>query len=427
MFFLGYIILFSIELLLSINKFHKIINIVSIFTGIWCVFGAVSSLGLYDLRIPNGIVHVYAWLFVFIVDSIILTFMTNKKMDIERNTNLALSNNHRAFKIQLFSLILIVPMVLKVVSILLSSGSLSTIRQMYFSGNNFSSMYLDMLFRIIPMSLLNALIIYFVYFSFETKKRKYLYYSLFNTILVTIINGGRYAIILLLYSIIIMWITGNVDVSKTFIDTRYKKKIKKITMILVAIMILVTIRRGQELLKNIVIYFSGSLSYLDYILENAPQFALNQRLHGYLTFAAFIEPVVLLLKFCGLTTAKVPSYEFNMYCQGFHDIGNGNITVLFNANTSIIYYFLRDFGWIGIIIGAIFISLIIVKAYNKWQSGNRFYGMVFIYLVNILFNSLMTYQLVGVGPFFAILALYFITQRKFVFGKSLKKVGDQYE
>ena len=68
-----------------------------------------------------------------------------------------------------------------------------------------------------------------------------------------------------------------------------------------------------------------------------------------------------------------------------------------------------------------------MKAYNKWQSGNRFYGMVFIYLVNILFNSLMTYQLVGVGPFFAILALYFITQRKFVFGKSLKKVGDQYE
>ena len=62
--------------------------------------------------------------------------------------------------------------------------------------------------------------------------------------------------------------------------------------------------------------------------------------------------------------------------------------------------------------GAVFIGGLLVKAYNKWQCGNRFWGLVFIYLGNVVFNSIMTYQLIGSTPFFIIIAFYVLIQKK---------------
>lgn len=412
MIILGYCILYGITLMLSYNKFHRIVNVVSVFSGIWCLFGSLSCLGLYGVRTPGFLVHIYAWIFVGIVDFIFLLFSTRHHIDINDNAYEAIRYNSRAKNLQIVSCVLIIPLALKVVASFVGSGSLATIREMYFSGTNFTSMYQDLLFRIVPMAFLDALIIYFVFYSFETRKYKYLVYALLDTLFVTVMNGGRYAFMMLLYSILILWVTGEINVSKENRFQKYKKKIQKIAIVIVIAMVVVTINRGQKIIENILLYFSGSLSYLDYIIEHPSQFALNQPLHGYLTFAAFIEPIVLLLKVLGLTTMKVPSYEFNIYCQKYYNIGTGSKYILINANTSVIYYFLRDFGTIGVVIGAIFMGGLLVKAYNKWQCGNRFWGLIFIYLGNVAFNSIMTYQLIGPTPFFIIIAFYTLAQKK---------------
>ena len=412
MIIVGYCILYSIVLLLSYNKFHRIVNFVSVFSGIWCVFGSLSCLGLYEVRKPGILIHIYAWIFVGVVDLIFLLFSTRRHIDIEDNIHEAIMYNSRAKKLQIIACLLIIPLALKVTSSLIGSGSLATIREMYFSGTNFASMYQDLVFRIIPMAFFDALIIYFVFYSFETRQYKYLIYALLDTLLVTIMNGGRYAFMLLLYSILLLWITGEISISKDNIFQRYKKRIQKIAVIIVIAMLIVTINRGQKIIENVMLYFSGSLSYLDYIIEHPSQFALDQPLHGYLTFAAIIEPLILFLKVLGLTTMKVPSYEFNIYCQKYYNIGTGSKYILINANTSVIYYFLRDFGSVGVVVGAVFMGWLLVKAYNKWQRGNRFWGLVFIYLGNVAFNSIMTYQLIGPTPFLIIVAFYILTQKK---------------
>lgn len=411
---LTYVLLLALVLTVSYNKFHRILNITSIFSGIWFLFGALSCFGFYGVRIPGIRVHIYVWIFVLIVDVIFWIFATNKSITIESKRDEAIKFSSRAKKVQIVALVLIIPLLLKVVNLFVSAGSLAAVREMFFSGTYFETMYQDLIFRIVPMGLLNALIIYYTFYSFETRKYKFLIYALLNAVFVTLINGGRYTLILLLYSILILWITRQISVFNSSNAIKYKKKIKRIGIIVVLIMAAVTLSRGQEILENILIYFSGSLSYLDYIINNPTQFALDQPLYGYLTFAAIVEPVVLGLKVLGLTTAKVPSYEFNIYCQRYYDIGNGSTHILFNANTSIIYYFLRDFGSIGVVIGALVLGFLAVKAYNKWQQGNRFWGLVFLYLGSVMFNSLMTYQLIGPIPLFIILTFYFCTQKRLV-------------
>lgn len=412
MIILGYFVLFSIVLMISNNKFHRFINIVSVFSGIWCSFGILSCLGLYGVRIPRGLVHLYVWLFVGIVDLIFIFFSTRNHVEINDSCFETYLYNGRAKKLQIFASLLIIPLALRVIVTLLKSGSFAAIRIMYFSGSNFSSMYQDLLFRIIPMSIFDGLIIYFVYSSFKTKEYKYLLYALIDTLFVTIMNGGRYSFMLLLYSILLLWITGEINLSNQIGYYKYKKKITRIAITVIVALLVVTINREQKIIENILLYFSGSLSFLDYIVEHPLDFALDRPLNGYLTFAAFIEPVVLFLKVIGLTTMKVPSYEFNIYCQKYYNIGTGLKNIFINANTSVIYYFLRDFGFIGIVIGSIFVGGLLVISYNKWQCGNRFWGLVFIYIGNVILNSIMTYQLIGTTPFFIIITFYMLTQNK---------------
>lgn len=409
-----YLVLLLVLIVISIKKFDRVLNFVSIFSAIWLCFGAISALDIMGLRLPDIKIHIYVWLFVIIVDAVILIFATTKTVYCNSSLKDIEISNKRAKCIQVFTLLMLIPLLYKVLFLIISSGSLVAIREMYFSGEIFPNFFQDLIFRIIPMAIVNALIVYYTFISFEMKKYNYLIIAIADALLATLINGGRYALILLLYVMVLLWTTGNITFTELGIFSKYKKRIRGVFFIIVALITITTIIRGQKIVQSIFVYFAGSLSYLDYIVDNPTMFALDKPLHGYLTFGAFFEPIILLLKAIGITSAKVPSYEFNIYCQKYYDIGSESSHVLFNANTSIIYYFLRDFGFFGIIIGAVVLGAIVVMAYNKWQRGSRFWGLMFVYLGNVLFNSLMTYQLIGTTPLFICVTFYILVQRKFI-------------
>lgn len=413
---IGYLLLCFIFIILAFNKFHRLVNLVSVFTVMWFFWGALSCLGFFNLRVPSFNVHLLAWIFVSIVDFCFLLFAKNNYdccvCDLD-----GLNCIFRAHILQALSLSLLIPLMYKTASLYFSSTGLAAIRNIYFSGTNFSSMYQDLFFRLIPMGFTQALIIIYVYYSFETKQYKYLIYSFLNVILITLISGGRYALMLILYTVLILWLTGQINIGQDTFIIKYKNKLKKIILLIVVVMFAITLKRGQAILNNVYMYFSGSLSFLDYILENPSSFALDKPLHGYLTFGAIVEPVVLFLKVIGLTTAKVPSYEFNIYCQNYYNIGANGYHILFNANTSVLYYFIRDFGFFGVIIGALFFGIVATYSYNRWKKGSIFWGLIFIFVGNAMLNSIMTYQLFGPNPFFMCCAFYLLTQRKFTIGK----------
>ena len=88
-----------------------------------------SCLGLYGVRTPGFLVHIYAWIFVGIVDFIFLLFSTRHHIDINDNAYEAIRYNSRAKNLQIVSCVLIIPLALKVVASFIGSGSLATIKR----------------------------------------------------------------------------------------------------------------------------------------------------------------------------------------------------------------------------------------------------------------------------------------------------------
>ncbi len=409
---IGYITIFLVNILLAHKKFGKYLNIIFLFTGVWCFFGALSSFGMYGLRIPGLQVHVCAWIFIQTTDIILLLFCKkikpNKRFDDKnRQDNQMLVNRTTcASFIQIIAIVFYIPVLANSLKILLTSG-FDAVRDAYF--NSGSNALFAVLCKFMPTGFIYGLMVYYVYKAFETRKWKYLLYSLINATVLMIGNGGRYALFEVLLASLVAYSLNNSSVKKVEItkNNYFVKRVKRVLFATVSLMVCITIFRGQNLFKSTVGYFSGSFSFLDLIFENADWFELNDRLYGYLTFGAITEPVVLLLKVLGLTTAKTPSYMFNIKCQEFYNIGNESTVAYFNNNTSVLYYFIRDFGAWGIVIGAIFLAAIIVLCYNRLIRGNRFYTLIYIYLSVVLLNTIMTYQLFQCTPFFSVVAMYF--------------------
>ncbi|MBR7146890.1 MAG: oligosaccharide repeat unit polymerase, partial [Oscillospiraceae bacterium] len=409
MFVLLYLILFAVIVLAAYGKYHRAFNIVSVFCALWTVFGILSCFGPYGMRKPGAAVHLCAMAFVLLTSVFLLAFSKPLPPGASLPAVKRELNVKRALFLQGLAVVLVLPLAVELIPVLLEEG-MSDARSEFFSGTVFESMFEDLFFRTIPIAFLNAMIVFFTFCSFHEGSFVYLLLALVDAFIITLINGGRYALLQLLYISILLWISGKIDREKLRLLRRQRRGSVLVALLVVAAMVGTTFMREQQFHESLSTYFSGSFAFMDYILEHPETFALNQPLHGYLTFGAFIEPVVLALKVFGLTAAKVPSYEFNIIAQQYYNIGDGQ-TVLINANTSVLYYFMRDFGYFGIVVGALLLAWLISAAYNRWVRGDLFWGLVFCYLGYMLFNSLMMYQLFGPQPFFVVIAFWFCTGR----------------
>lgn len=413
MFALLYCMIFGGILLQSYCKYKRLINIVSIFTFIWCFFGLVSSLGITGCRIPSAEVHLSAVTFVLIVDEIILLFTNVDCITPFKCNQEVIDEPYNIMPVQLFTWIMVIPMAIKSLTIFASTWSLAAVRINYFSSNNFDSVYESLFLRQMPMAMLNGMILICTFISFEKKQYKYLLIAAINTLIVSLVAGGRYSIMLLLYSFVIMWINDPSIFSNTQWIQKYKKLIRRIGVSVFILLIFLTANRGQDLFRTLFVYYAGSLSFLDYILEFPEQFALNQHDYGYMTFGFIFEPIVLLMKVLHLTEAKIPSYFFNIYCQNYYDIGDGFHSILINANTSVLYYYFKDFGFLGVCIGAVLVSSLTVIFFNNWKcKGSVSSGVMYLFMCNVLFNSIMTNQLFSLTPLFIVVTVLLCTKTK---------------
>lgn len=375
----------------------KLVNIVSVFALLWCTTGFLSGIEASGLRTPSLTVHFYAWFFILVVSLIILRFYRKQSL----GEDILSFDNTSVWILQIVSYLLYAYTFVTSLIIFLNTEDFEAVRELYYHTTSINY-YLTLLFRIIPSGLMDGLIIYYVYRTFATGKFVYLIYASLNVLLLTFSAGGRYAIMLLFFCTCICFISQN------YIKKRLKNYLFFGLIALLLFVEFITLKRGQSVGNTLLTYFSGSLSFLDYIIENPFDFGLNEQTHGYLTFGAIIEPFVLLLKVLGLTKLETPSYEFDQYCQEYYNISTTGDALYFNNNTTILYYFIRDFGEIGVIIGAILISLIIV-IFMRRRKKTVFSDLVWIYFGVVLFESVFTYQFFGSNVIFTFIAFYFLS------------------
>ena len=413
MFVALYVTLFLILTVVSARKFGKPINVVSLFAGIWCFFGALSTFGLYDMIIPNDIVHIYSIFFVSATSILLMIFLRGKcRIGISKSLINEIEKKQKTiFAIQVLMLVLSSYLFFKFLIVFIQTRNLQLIRNMFFDEADRGRYFFNLFFKQLPIGLGYSLIIIYSVRFFYLERIKYLMVALVDTLLLTIMTGGRYALVQLLYSVIILFAV--VPNNK---KTRGKKSsfiiAALVLVFIVAISVSITIQnRGGDFYKDLVIYFSGSFSYLSMILDNPTQYGLGEMMYGYMGFGFILEPIMLVLKFLGLSDAKVPSWHFNIYCQPFQNIATTG-WIAFNNNTTLLYYYLRDFGFIGIVLATIVFSFVLSRFIKMWKDGKLIGSVFSIYLVIVLLNGVMTNQLFETISFFCCISLFIMTHVK---------------
>lgn len=410
MYLIIYIVLLVIIFLLNKRIQGRYFSFATMFSSLWFLFAGLSSLGLYHVRKPSFFIHLYVITFVLIID---LLFFSRKRIKLivpsgSANVSYEITIS-RVFAIQLLAIVLSLPLLTTAVILYIESGELSAIRLNFYSPTLFASLLAAVIFKGAPMGLYSVLTIIWSVYSFENNKYKYIWWAIVNCLLLTLMNGGRVAIFDLV--IVLVLLIGYSDKNAVTYNKMRRRGVKTAVFGAIILMIIVSMNRGQDIIRSIYVYFSGSFAFLDYILENPEAFDLNNLQYGYVSLSFIIEPFVLMLKYFGWSSLKVPSWHFNNYCQDYYNIGTDNYTVRINNNTTAFFCFIKDFGVIGIVLAALIFGFIVSQLYKKWRSGDTKSGLLFTYFSVVLVSGVMSYRLLGTAFFFSICAIIFCCKK----------------
>lgn len=390
-----YVLIFFVSKSVFEKKYGYVFNATFLTTSIWCLFASLSVINPNGLRQPSLTVHFYSITFLVLFNFFSSIFCFNHKKSITSNLRvLDLKKvNKRFIIIETILIMILSPLILLGFKAILN-GNGGEYRSMVYFGSDFGFFT-----RTIPVSLLNILLIISLFFYFRNKSNVYLINTIFLVILISIISAGRGAI----FSFIVLYFFMSI------IYSSFGSKISRVPLfIALFLMFFMTVFvRNSHLIRSTVSYFSGSFSFLDYILAYPKEYGMDTYHYGFITFSPITEPLMYVLKVLGLTTEKIPSYYFNFYVQDFVDIGDVNNIAMFNNNTTALFAFLIDGGVYGIILGALFLSYLSIKSYGFLIKDNLIGSIFYFYVVYGLFMTTISYQsFMSVNPLLVIIISY---------------------
>lgn len=385
---------------------NKWINISSIFTIVWTFTGFFSLNNNLKIAIPRDEIHLYIFSSIFIFNLFFYIFSI-KNIKIEQNINVQL-NYSTIYTLNIIAIVLMMPHIMVGLKVILSTG-FGDVRDIVYVGINEGPAYYAVLTRTLPFSIIGVTSLIC---AIELVKRnlKLLPITLLGIFLITITFGGRFAI----FNFAIYYM-----ISFLFTSKKIRKKIKvKYIISAITVLSLITYLRstnGIGIYNMVILYFSGSLSYLETILANKEIFSISdssQMYYGYLTLGFILEPITLLIKILGVDL-DVPSYIFNSHAQNWTNIGRDGFTLWFNNNTTMFYTFFLDFGYYGFFIGPLFLAIFGIFLYNTFlkQQSYLYFCLLIYYVANII-STPITYDFTSLTTTLTIIFVMLFVKNK---------------
>lgn len=147
---------------------------------------------------------------------------------------------------------------------------------------------------------------------------------------------------------------------------------------------------NTSFIENVVIYYTGSFTFLDVILSEFDW--TTSPLFGTGMFGFIINFIHALFALIFEVPYNSSSCQVITHFTGIPRFISP--TVKYNAMTTMLYPFIRDFGFVGIIMGTSFLAWFISFVENKFKKSNSLlYLCLYVYLAFVLFDSVMSYQL----------------------------------
>lgn len=396
-----YFLLIIFSFSISKIKYNTILRPNTLFTLLWGMCGILSI--SYDIGtiVPGIRIHIYIIVSIITFNITYFSLVKNSKIIDYKVPTLKEQNYKLIILIWLFAMLLVSTHFITAIQLLFTSGfNLGVIRDNYSSLNASGRDVFVFLTKNIPSAIFSAVTIVAAN-DLVNKKYKLLPIAFLSIITVTITFGGRFAIL----NAIIYYFASYI-IQKKYRKIKIRRSYIFIAVITIASITILRDTSGISIFDMGFLYYVGSLSFLELILQNPTSYGLSDPLmYGYLTLGFIFEPIVLVLKFFLGVDIDIPGYHFNIYAQVFANIGESHV-MYYNNNTTIFYTFLRDFGEIGIVLGTAFIAVIISasqKRFEKHQSIRSLYILMFLY--SVIFNSSMMYTMTSISSSLLIIFL----------------------
>lgn len=393
----------------------------SIFNFMWCIMPVFALLEVGGLIAPSFIT--ICWICVAIISFNVSAFLfgasrKSHTMTILKKDSLVnwRSVEYRRGIIIFFNLLAIAYTMLyigKSINIL-KNGGLAELRYQYLNTSqlgNIMSTKEALIYQwlCIPIYTVDALL--FVLNIIAKKKDIMLtVFAIVGVVLRTLMSAERTGIFELVSFFIIAYILYP---NKKKIKLSMSQKIA-IIILSISLIYITSIRKigDATLLENIIIYFAGPISYLNHIILNPSKFGIGKEyLLGQASLGFLINIVYIIIWFVfkfeyNGSEAIISSYTRYYLPITENESGNHMYTMM--------YPFLLDYGFIGIILGMAVMGIVASKLYlkaNKKNNNPTRWLLCCIYVSYTLFYSLFEYRFVYPATFFIVLFVFIFSSK----------------
>lgn len=413
---------------ISKKIFKSYFNPCNCMNGIWALCSTCSTLGLFELYKPSDTTYIYifVFLFVFSITTLLLItlFFRNRRFEKISFSNKLRINTSLTGVILLIMLVYLTPVFVKSFSYIVN-GDLKLLRIQYLAGAkgllfSFLQSYVY-LYLIRPYFTALSILAAYSIVTESVQKRALIIQAIVGSVTHVFISGGRKEIFNILFFLLIaVFINYKKSLNlSNMIVTLERKTVNTFKLLLIAIpffggvLVLITSQRthwGLGIIGTFWLYLIGPMCYLDVVLNNFDLFAINSSgfLYGKATLGFLTNPISTAISVITGADYQGSDYLINLYAENYYNVSN---TARFNAASTILYPFLRDFGSAGILVGTILFSLVVVLIVLGVSSGkmNCFWNCILIFIYFTIFFSIWRYTLLYSDGYMVIPWIFIMT------------------
>lgn len=412
------IVILGIILALSYKKNHNLIRINVVFSIMWCLCLGLSSLGLYGIYKPDSVVYFLS--FITIVTFNLIYFVTGKRRVKSLREHKG-QKDHNIIKIKgdvyfgflylcniaayLYSL----PFIPRSIRLIRSYG-FSRLRDYAFMSSSLLATTRQLLaFQwIIGPLFVTTMLIAAVLFSQKRGKRILALFTAVDVALYTLLFGGRYMLVKLLFFFIISFF---IVYQGSFVRiVKMRKVLFMSSMVLLIVIFILTRKRGfsnKGFLGNILIYYTGSFTYFSEIIKSKPW--EGHLLWGTAVFGFVVNLLLAVITVCLGVDFNGSNQVITSITQYYLKIAD---TISYNSMTTMLFPFLMDFGYFGVVTGTALFAFAAGRIEDCFYDKPTVFSLsLYVFLMFAVFDSVMSYTFLSPGTGVTLLFLYFLTNK----------------
>ena len=373
----------------------KLYNPISLYMMVWGILFFVYNLGWYPL--PQIQQSTYDIVIIGLLSFITASFATK----IFYKPSLIKQKKERGFLIKVFLIFFFVSMItpfLNGLRLLLGGVDLHDIRYVYHDdivGTGIGAI----IFVYFSEPFLVFYLIYAVANIYTSKHPvKPVLIAILGIFMMIVARGGRFYLLYFIFAILIaMLIYRKAEISK-----RVNRIVSTLAILGLVSVIAVTAIRGSDVGRTFYVYLSGSIPFLDHLLEENAGFPHTM---GLYSLNGFIRPIFVVLRAFGIMELPVFMQfveEISLQADEAYSIMPGE---LFNSFTTLFYSLFMDGGLIGVSIGNIVLAVVSMISYRKLEINNK--ASVVLYLLFAIILLLSFFRLL-VSAYSYALAFFYV-------------------